>query len=630
MTRHMTLGLILALALVSPLAAQDAPDPKPADKPAAKPTDTPADKPDAKPADEPDAKPADKPDTKPADKPDAKPADKPDAAPAKVDLSKLEDGLYAIIETSYGPVVARLHYKRAPLTVGSFVGLATGKIGWIKTQGGEEPKGEKSNEPYYDGLTFHRIVPEFVVQGGCPFGTGLGGPGYSFREEVHPDLEHDSEGVLSMARTNQRATTGSQFFITLGPTPSLDQRGPYSVFGKVVSGMENIHKMVKETGALPVKPGEKAKPAPTMKSIRIHAVGAEAKAFDPLNATAKDLPEPTAEVDPARVPAADAEERDEANVDGMVIFHKGLDSMPPVLGPNKEEAKAIAAKLVRLARSKGADWVKLANRWSDIKPGFEGLELKKSAKMPKAFEPVMKLAPGQISDPVWVENYGWMIFKANKPLGKVKCRHILIMHNDSMRKPPHVKRTKEEAKKLAEDLLAKIKGGADFVELAKQHHDNKTNPTGDLPEFGRKGQMIEEFAKAAFELEIGEVSGVVETAFGFHIIQRLKPEVKITCKHLLVMHTGSMRVPPNIKRSKDEAKARCEEALAKIKGGAKFGDVVREYHDNKSNLTGDLPPFGRKGQMVEEFSKAAFELKPGEISGVVESPFGFHIIKRLK
>ena len=190
--------------------------------------------------------------------------------------------------------------------------------------------------------------------------------------------------------------------------------------------------------------------------------------------------------------------------------------------------------------------------------------------------------------------------------------------------PPNVKTIAEHVRKRGY-----VTGMAGKWHLGS-NHDNKTNPTGDLPEFGRKGQMIEEFAKAAFELEIGEVSGVVETAFGFHIIQRLKPEVKITCKHLLVMHTGSMRVPPNIKRSKDEAKARCEEALAKIKGGAKFGDVVREYHDNKSNLTGDLPPFGRKGQMVEEFSKAAFELKPGEISGVVESPFGFHIIKRLK
>ena len=119
-------------------------------------------------------------------------------------------------ETNRGPIHLRLHEDKAPVTVASFVNLA--------------------RRGYYDGLSFHRVINDFMIQGGCPLGTGTGGPGYKFEDEFHPSLRHDKPGVLSMANAGPR-TNGSQFFITHGPTPWLD--GKHSVFGEVV-GAEDM------------------------------------------------------------------------------------------------------------------------------------------------------------------------------------------------------------------------------------------------------------------------------------------------------------------------------------------------------------------------------------------------------
>ena len=139
----------------------------------------------------------------------------------------LPDGLYARIETSRGTIIARLEPERAPVTVMSFVGLAEGTV----------DNSFRSGSPFYDGLTFHRVEPNFVVQGGDPNGTGTGGPGYRFPTETHEELLHDSEGVLAMANSGPD-TNGSQFYITLRPAPHLD--GGYNVFGSVVDGMDAV------------------------------------------------------------------------------------------------------------------------------------------------------------------------------------------------------------------------------------------------------------------------------------------------------------------------------------------------------------------------------------------------------
>lgn len=135
------------------------------------------------------------------------------------------DKLYANFETSQGTIKAELFWEKAPMTVLNFVELAQGKKEW--THPGTQ---EKSQKPLYDGTIFHRVIAGFMIQGGDPVGTGMGGPGYRFKDEFHPDLRHDKMGILSMANAGPNSN-GSQFFITVAPTPHLNNR--HSVFGQV-------------------------------------------------------------------------------------------------------------------------------------------------------------------------------------------------------------------------------------------------------------------------------------------------------------------------------------------------------------------------------------------------------------
>src|SRR6201993_204978 len=169
----------------------------------------------------------------------------PSASPSE---TALPDGLYARITTPRGTVIARLFDRDAPMTVTNFVGLAEGTLG------------QNPGKPFYDGLTFHRVVPGFVIQGGDPLGTGYGDPGYEFPDEFSPKLRHDSIGVLSMANSGPD-TNGCQFFITLDAENQLNYL--HSVFGKVVSGLEVLPQ---------VQQGDKME-------IKILRLGAAAKAF---------------------------------------------------------------------------------------------------------------------------------------------------------------------------------------------------------------------------------------------------------------------------------------------------------------------------------------------------------------
>jgi len=143
---------------------------------------------------------------------------------------------HAHFDTTLGTFTIELFDDKAPKTVANFTGLAEGTKEWKHPKTGAMHK----NTPFYDGIIFHRVIDGFMIQSGDPLGQGYGGPGYQFEDEFHPDLRHDRAGVLSMANAGP-GTNGSQFFITLGPTPHLDRK--HSVFGRVTSGLDVVQKI---------------------------------------------------------------------------------------------------------------------------------------------------------------------------------------------------------------------------------------------------------------------------------------------------------------------------------------------------------------------------------------------------
>ena len=169
----------------------------------------------------------------------------------------MQDGIYAKFNTSKGEIVVKLTHDKTPGTVGNFVALAEGK---------QENTAKAAGEPYYNGLKFHRVIPDFMIQGGCPLGTGTGDAGYKFDDEFHPELTHSGPGILSMANAGP-GTNGSQFFITHIATPWLDNK--HTVFGHLESGQDIVDAIAQ---------------GDALESIEIVRVGAEAEAWDGLEA----------------------------------------------------------------------------------------------------------------------------------------------------------------------------------------------------------------------------------------------------------------------------------------------------------------------------------------------------------
>ena len=200
----------------------------------------------------------------------------------------MQNGIYAKFNTSKGEIVLSLTYQQTPGTVANFIGLAEG------TQKNDH---KAEGEAYYDGLKFHRVIPDFMIQGGCPQGSGMGGPGYQFEDEFHPELKHDKPGVLSMANAGP-GTNGSQFFITHIATPWLDNK--HSVFGFVVEGQDVVDTIAQDD---------------LIESLEILRVGAEAEAFDAT--------ETFANFEENRIKQIEAQK--EAQAAALAEFTKGFD-----------------------------------------------------------------------------------------------------------------------------------------------------------------------------------------------------------------------------------------------------------------------------------------------------------------
>ncbi len=169
-------------------------------------------------------------------------------------------GMYAIFETSQGNIVVRLLEKEAPKTVANFVGLAEGTKEFT-----DESSGKKQKKNFYDGLTFHRVIPKFMIQGGCPEGSGRGGPGYKFADEFHSSLNHSKAGKLSMANAGPN-TNGSQFFLTVAPAPWLDNK--HTIFGEVVEGQDVADKI----SNVPRDSGDRPRTPVILQKVRIERV----------------------------------------------------------------------------------------------------------------------------------------------------------------------------------------------------------------------------------------------------------------------------------------------------------------------------------------------------------------------
>jgi cyclophilin family peptidyl-prolyl cis-trans isomerase len=224
----------------------------------------------------------------------------------------MENGIYAKMGTTKGAITIKLEHEKTPMTVANFVGLAEGTLENNVTEVGT---------PYYNGLTFHRVIADFMIQGGDPTGTGAGGPGYQFEDEIHPELRHNRPGTLSMANAGP-ATNGSQFFITHGPTDWLD--GKHTVFGYVVEGQDVVDAVAQ---------------GDIMDTVEIVRVGADAEAWDASSvfSTARSAAKEAARAaqEAADAAIADLKADAEKTASGlMYIMHEEGKGPKPAAGQN--------------------------------------------------------------------------------------------------------------------------------------------------------------------------------------------------------------------------------------------------------------------------------------------------------
>jgi cyclophilin family peptidyl-prolyl cis-trans isomerase len=425
-----------------------------------------------------------------------------------------KDGMYAEMETSKGEVVFRLFYDKVPMTVANFVALAEGSNQLVT--------GDRKQSPFYDGLTFHKMIPGVMVQGGDPRGTGNGDPGFRFGREVRPDLKHDRPGIVSMLNRGT-FSNGSQFFITLQEARRYD--GKHTIFGEVVEGQSVVGRL--EEGD-------------TIRSVSIFRKGEDAAAFD-LEGRARlaeaeagrraretegrprepaawaELPKPTGRTDPATVPADNQPEKEKIALEYLLVAHTG--ALPPLGNParDKGEARKRAERLVALAREEGADFAELAGRFSDA-PAHRIPLLVRNGTAAETLPPCFRLKPGQVSDPIDTPK-GFIVCKG-VPLDLIEVRHILISYQGAFQS--RQTRSRREARELAETVLQKARSGEDFGELARTYSDSESaSEGGRIGEIAR-GMTAPAFDHAAFALEPGTISNVASTPSGFQIIQRTK------------------------------------------------------------------------------------------------------------
>lgn len=241
----------------------------------------------------------------------------------------LEDGLYAQIVTNKGNMIADLYYDKTPVTVANFVALAEGNHPMV----GDKFKEKK----YYNGLTFHRVMDSFMIQGGDPTATGTGDPGFKFEDEFHSDLKHDQPGILSMANSGPNSN-GSQFFITEIPTPWLDNR--HTVFGKLVDGMDVLDSISNVRVGINDKPEQDV----VINEINIIRKGSDAKNFDAPTVFSEQLP--LLQERQAKYQEEEAKRKAEEQMSKMQLNLEMAEQKKPTLDGYKEKGKTMPSGLI--------------------------------------------------------------------------------------------------------------------------------------------------------------------------------------------------------------------------------------------------------------------------------------------
>ena len=306
--------------------------------------------------------------------------------------NELRNGMYAQMQTNKGLILLKLFYDKTPRTVANFVGLAEGSKQW------RDPDTQQLiQSKFFDGLKFHRVIKDFMIQSGDPLGTGAGGPGYRFRDEFHPQLKHDKPGILSMANSGPN-TNGSQFFITHTATPWLNNK--HSVFGEVEQGMDVVNQIAQGDVIL---------------SLTILRVGEDVQNFDVValekraaeeaqklaEKNKKDVPPITGEADPSRIPQPGQPAVEKVAVDLMVIAYKGSHTPKENIYYDKPDALKVAQGLVEFSRQEEIDFADVVRQFTDF-PQQTSLPIlqRSDPKLPPFLKPAFHLEMGQISDPI--------------------------------------------------------------------------------------------------------------------------------------------------------------------------------------------------------------------------------------
>ena len=337
--------------------------------------------------------------------------------------------------------------------------------------------------------------------------------------------------------------------------------------------------------------------------------------------------------------AAKKRERPESVAASWILVQHAESQLIPGSEPTqrtREEAKQRAEEALAKLGAEGADFIALAEKYSDD-PNAKKRQGKFGAfqdgQLPPQFAPISEalfdtLEVGEHSGVLDVP-FGYVIVQRDRFV-EYAASHVLITHKDSARPKPGVTRTSDEAKALAEKVRDEVQAGLDFADAAKKYSEGPSGPGGGSLGIFAGGQMVAAFEEALEKLKPGEISPPVETEFGWHVILRQKID-RVTAQHILITFTGSPAAKPTTTRTKEEAKVLAEQVLGEVRAeGAVFEELAKKYSEGPTGPRGGLlGTFGR-GKMVPPFDKAVFELEPGGISDVVETRFGFHVIRRIK